>query len=684
MSLERIQALLNRQDSNDYNVSGSNAPAQKLADAQRLAITTEAERKELIDKANSLIAQGYTPGQLRSGFAQYNRKNPDSTKLDYVRHIQQKQNIITTEVGAPEIQGVGYADLPDVDPFGQDQGQYYEYKPDDRQYDEQSLGRKSEELLEMEDRTDPEPGIPDGRRRYDRYGDVILKTGVSPIDYDKLAAEIKEFADNDQISYRNAPTSAVADALARLKGANLPKEGGVADLEDRLEDAISQPNQRKAEKALAEQLNNRDLARMSSRRAAYNNIKAQIEAEDIGETMYRRSARFPGATLPAMSADAALARIGRSNQSFPEAAFTPGGVALDPATGNPIAVQGPTLPEALLGSNTPNNAGTANALNIPQTARTWVQQTRPDLVEGGRTMGNYPQVDITLETTQFANKLRDLGRDVNLPYLSGITPGSNIRSIDELQTIANRTNRYLLENPEQKPLFIRNPDTESRVKNIPAGNQVISGLMNRLRMTSGEEERLANALYQLDAARRSSVNQNPTGTYLNRQPSARKTDDVTFQAAEMFGSSDTRIAQQPQGTSIRVGTSPEGKPVKQDIRSAMRGLSDPDAARPYIGMTAEQQERNKKGDNRTSSFRQDPVFNKTGETEPDRIAEAITRQAQKRGNFNEARNTNNVIAAQAVQRRTDAAEKKRAERIEGLIERFPYMQRAPYNIRRRP
>ena len=35
-------------------------------------------------------------------------------------------------------------------------------------------------------------------------------------------------------------------------------------------------------------------------------------------------------------------------------------------------------------------------------------------------------------------------------------------------------------------------------------------------MTSGDEQRLANSMFQLDAAKRSSVNQNPTGTYLSK------------------------------------------------------------------------------------------------------------------------------------------------------------------------
>ena len=116
-----------------------------------------------------------------------------------------------------------------------------------------------------------------------------------------------------------------------------------------------------------------------------------------------------------------------------------------------------------------------------------------------------------------------------------------------------------------------------------------------------------------------------------------------------------------------------------------------DVTKPYIGMPAERMEQKRaKGGDTALFLRQDEIYNRTKqkdsnrvERDPDRIAEIISKQAESRGT-NKQRTADNIINAQAVQRRADAAEKQRTERIEGLIERFPYMQRAPYNIRRRP
>ena len=89
----------------------------------------------------------------------------------------------------------------------------------------------------------------------------------------------------------------------------------------------------------------------------------------------------------------------------------------------------------------------------------------------------------------------------------------NVRNLEEVEGVAKFIQKELEKRGDT--LMIRNPDATSRTKNIPAGTQVVSGLMQKLGMTSGDEERLANAMFQLDAAKRSSVNQNPTGTYLS-------------------------------------------------------------------------------------------------------------------------------------------------------------------------
>ena len=46
----------------------------------------------------------------------------------------------------------------------------------------------------------------------------------------------------------------------------------------------------------------------------------------------------------------------------------------------------------------------------------------PDYREGGRTFGDFPQVDITLQTTNFANKVRDYVIDMEFQTEVRILP----------------------------------------------------------------------------------------------------------------------------------------------------------------------------------------------------------------------------------------------------------------------
>ena len=142
--------------------------------------------------------------------------------------------------------------------------------------------------------------------------------------------------------------------------------------------------------------------------------------------------------------------------------------------------------------------------------------------------------------------------------------------------------------------------------------------MNKIGMTGGDEQRLANSMFQLDAARRSSVNQNPTGTYLGRtntpvqQPQIslspdsykgvsrgtaealvenerRKRGGVEFDSpSEGFGS--IRIAQQKKGTRGPVGTrgvKGSGRGAEEDITKRFGKLETSGAQKPYIGMPAQ-------------------------------------------------------------------------------------------------
>ena len=90
--------------------------------------------------------------------------------------------------------------------------------------------------------------------------------------------------------------------------------------------------------------------------------------------------------------------------------------------------------------------------------------------------------------------------------------------------------------------------------------------MNAIGMTLGEQQQFANAMFQLDAARRSSVNQNPTGVYLSR--TGEPTKGVQFDAAEAINGNEgaAKVARIPKGSTIRTGTDQQtGKPVRRSI-----------------------------------------------------------------------------------------------------------------------
>ena len=93
------------------------------------------------------------------------------------------------------------------------------------------------------------------------------------------------------------------------------------------------------------------------------------------------------------------------------------------------------MPAVLAGDRTPSNGSSSDALNAPQTAVNWVAESMPDYREGGRTFGDFPQTDITLQTTNFANKVREYGERTGLPQLTSVS--QNIRTIDELQKVSD-------------------------------------------------------------------------------------------------------------------------------------------------------------------------------------------------------------------------------------------------------
>ena len=610
------------------------------------------------------LSEEETLAAVSRQYRRQKRADQTLTRGDVLRQMVQSASTTTTDVGTPELQGVGYKGEDDVAfAFGEDIA--YNSETGRTRADDEQTYRDNDRGFT----TDPETGLVRRENFEETRGNsdpVAPKSTLRDAIADLERAKGKD--------------TGMMSAIQRMFGGSAPVDTEIDTATEALQRHLR--DEKKDDARLGRVLVRQDRDRFDDEVMEANDYRAAAEADAIARTGY--TVNGPGAM-----ADDAIGRIAeiRSLGKIGETAHVirtaddaiqgqvtrrHDGVYLDPTTGDPVAIQGPELPAVLAGDRTPNNGSSSNAVNAPQTAREWVTATVPEYREGGRTFGDYPQVDITRETTNFANQLREYGRKIGMGSLENVS--SNIRSVAELQKVAAAVDQFTRQDQDpKKKLLIQDPNRPNR--NIPAGNQIVSGLMNALRMSSGDEQRLANALFQLDAAERSSVNQNPTGTYLGRSVRGPGTEKgVVFDAPEaMGGFGGTPIATQKKGSSIRVGTDEQGKPVRRDIVAQLAQLDNPDAAKPYIGMPRERPDSNS-----TSTLKQDQVFNKSGETSQEGIRAAITAQARKRakgGPIDEDRNEQNVIGAQAVQRRADEDQTRRADQMSEIIASLPPVAR---------
>ena len=230
--------------------------------------------------------------------------------------------------------------------------------------------------------------------------------------------------------------------------------------------------------------------------------------------------------------------------------------------------------------------------------------------------------------------------------------------------------------------------------------------MSEMRMTEPQRRDLATALYQLDAARRSSVNENPTGTYLSRSdrdgvrvvdqgPShvydntpglkpetrAKLNENASRQAGKHFIFNAPEAINSfedaaPRATigGAKVGVrGDDGKTRRVDAGSLLRQLPSRDAAMPYIGAV--------KGE--VAPVR----YNRTGETDPRAIAQAIGAPAIERARrdgkpVDKETVGSHIKNAIEVQKRSEADTARRADQMSAIIESLPpAARRSP--IRRR-
>ena len=649
MSLEIVQGLHNSFIANSGNVSASNDPVQQPNDANELLIkgaSAAAAGRELG------LSEEETLAAVSRQFRRQRRADQNVTEKDVMRQMAQAAASVRSEVGTPEIKGVGYKDQDEVDAvFGKTD---YE------------MGFRDLDADNGVDTSDPQPETR-GIRRFRNRPDENMQNPVRP---------------QEQSFYQPtvAPKSALVDALTRIQSGTseygYDAFPGSADAAGRLEEDVNLD--RGADAALGAEAVRRDSRRFNPEMREYNDNRAEAESQSIAREYFGGygSGSMADDSIGRIAEIRSLGKIGETahvvrtaNDAIQgQAARRHDGVFLDPVTNNPIAVQGPELPSVLAGDRTPNNGSSSDSLNAPQTAVSWVAESMPDYREGGRTFGDYPQVDITLQTTNFANKVRDYGKRYGIPGLGQTS--ANIRSVEELQKVSD----FISKTSAAAGRGLTIPDPDNPGRSLAAGNRTVSGVMNAIGMTLGDQQQFANAMHQLDAARRSSVNQNPTGTYLSR--TGGPTQGINFNAAEAINASEgqAKVARIPKGSTIRVGTTDTGKPQKESIVKLLSKLPSPSAQTPFMGAVVG-------ADGKTEQPRVNR-YNRTGQSEPEKIDATLRVQAEGRARrdkkpVDEASLRDRQVKAKLVQERENRDSRKREEQRR-LIQEF-----TPANLRQR-
>lgn len=452
-----------------------------------------------------------------------------------------------------------------------------------------------------------------------------------------------------------APKSVLRDALTRLQsGSNqfgMSAVPGMADAQSRLEDDLAYgPEQRDVERDYARQMVLADAARSSARRQGYSDVKAAIEADAISEQLYRP--HRGGALTSAMVGDVNLDRISAGyNPQYPDAVMPamPGGSGLptDPMTGNPIGQQTPELPGYLTQAN---RTSTANTLNAPDggntsTAASWIIENLPRPRSGSGVPSQDPQTDITLATTQFAQKLRELD-GFGLQNVS-----SNVRSASELQKVADYVTAKAAELGQ--PIFAVDPVTR---KQTPVLNPGVGDVVNMLGLSGPEQQQLANALFQTELAMPTTNNE----AYRAREPRAQFNDNITFgDMSARLGS--TPVARVGSGSKITVGLDANKEPVRRgvvsqggsgrrDIKTLLASLEGEDAQRPYIGQVEGEKPR---------IFR----YKRGGMGSGDEMAARLTMQAETRAKrdkkpVNQEQLRSSITKARLIEERMKRDERK--------------------------
>ena len=619
--LEGVQGRHNGIITTQGNVSASNDPKQVPNDATEVllkgAAKAAAGRELGLSEEETLAAtsRAYRRQQQREAYASRNER---------LAQWEQKQKTLQDEgfqVNAPDTDLEGDDELTAV--FGE--------------YDDESGFRDMAKEDGIDDR--PPEYEQKGTRTYKRTGaQYPIGNRVRPEEGDFFRAEV-------------APVSVMRDALARLQGATVT---GSTDARARLERQVQGGADLELQKHLAQKMVESDAARVDPEMRQYNEFQAEAESQRIARDYFggygsgsmaddnigriAEIRKLGGAGSLALAESAQEVRYSQGGDLGP--AIVRDGVFFDPRTNDPIAIQGPEVPPQFRGANTPNTAQTNNAPQA-QNAATWMQDNLPTPKEGGRVYGDYPQTDITLATTNVAQKLRELKG-----YgLENFTP--NVRSADELQRVVDYVVKKSAE--KGKPLYLK----DEKGVNRPSANPGVPEVLQLLQMSGPEKTDLANALYQIEMSQPSAARE----TYQTRQSGP--TPGVTFDSTEAI---EGNLAQTLDLAKIPAGSTIEGPGGKRlGIRAELQKLDTPAAQKPIIGQVQGEKMR---------VNRMKPKNMGSG----DQLAADITAQAQERAKgkpINEERNQQNIIKARLTEERESRDNRKRADVMSEIISRLP-------------
>ena len=584
MNLESSQARNNADATFKANTSASLAGQQQEVDSAKrirdgaiaaaagetLGLTRDQTLGLVAAKSQRLETEEETLKAVSRQNRRQKQREAFRSRQQKEREWSQKQKTLADEGFKISDPDTDFADPDTAAAFGQDQSEYYEYQPGDVQYLQQEIEKTKQSMAELELRDELD------RRLSTKYG-VTLKDERTRGEYNDLAADLDEMTpDYQEFAPQGAGTR---DALNRLQGAVAEGRPGAAQAAGRLEDDLL-PN-RSAEAALAAELVARDAELVNPEMVEYRQNLADAEAQRYGRDLFTAGGSGVLADenigrideIRSLGTTNEMAQVIRTapNGDFADAIVIDG-TYRDANTLAPLAIQGPQSPFATQASNTPN---TGQTLNVPQglNASSWLQANVPDYKPSTRTFGGFPQTDITLATTNLANKIREAG-------VAGVP--AQIRTLGEFQRGIDAVGQVMAQSGEQPFRF--NPGTG---KNEPSEVFGAEELFTKLRMTGPERADVANALYQTEVALNSGINQNQKTEYTAR--TARALPDVNFNATEaMFNESGAaEVAMIPSGSNIRVGTTPAGKPIKQTIVGQLRQMADagadPEVTIPYMG-----------------------------------------------------------------------------------------------------